>query len=542
MSDAFLASHHWPVDDGLDSEDDELGGGSMSIVFPSICHWCVLQGRGASDDDVTRCETWTRTTNEKPGCIGALIAEKSQGWSLEEMRDEMRFLIAHGADPQYKSSLTGRTPLHECARHGSVLGIKALMTLSMKGLSSDSMLDEQMEEQAAAHGYDRGSNVRAQDRVTKLQNEQGIDLFATTSLGLTVIHLGAMRGHANILLSIADYLRENPSEGPIPATLFDAKDCLGFTAAMYAAEKGFVSCLQVLHDVLCVDSCVNSNSNGEKKNKKLESEGMLVELGEEEEEKEEKEEKEKKEQKEQKEQKGRLVNLSSFHLIMARPHQRSLTHYAALNNRVNVLLYLHEIGCCHHVHQDIECRCPIDLAKEFNLLGAVAFLQSTCPHPYMDNNSHCGICGTFARVDDGPRYSPMPGHRNLTICDAIIDEYAENKKNTKKTKQKSSVESKKGYILWLECSNLGVNYSNSMRSAELEVEELANAASDVLRHIGLEKEKMTTAIGDCVETCRVWREENDDLDSVTYARFHHLIRSLPAVQALSVNHRRYVCR
>ena len=101
---------------------------------------------------------------------------------------------------------------------------------------------------------------------------------------------------------------------------------------------------------------------------------------------------------------------------------------------------------------------------------------------------------------------------------------------------------KTGYVLWLECSDLGVNYSNSMRSADIEVEELANAAKEVLKHIGLEKEKMTTAMGDCVETCRVWREENEDLDSVTYARFHHLVGSLPAVQALSNDHRRYVCR
>jgi ankyrin repeat protein len=506
----------------------------MALVFPSICHWCVRQGRGAADDDVTCGENWTRTTTDNPSCIGALIAEKTGQYSLEKMRDEMRFLIAHGADPQYKSPMTGRNALHECARHGSVLGIKALMTLSMKGLSADSMLDEQLDEQASAHGYDRGSEERAQDRETKLQNEQGIDLFAKTSLGLTVVHLAAMRGHANILTSIADYLIENPSQGPIPATLFDAEDCLGFTASMYAAEKGFVNCLQVLHEVLCVDNEKNHTllENGFEEVESVETKTEAIETIE-------PVEAVAYSRKKKTSDKMMQEDLSSFHLIMARPHQRSLTHYAALNNRVNVLLYLREIGLCHYVHQDIECRTSVDLAKQFNRLGAVAFLQGTCPHPYTDNNSHCGVCGTFKRVDDGPRYSPLPGHRNLTICDAIIDEYGFKRKNVKR--KKNSVP-KTGYVLWLECSNLGINHTNSTRSEELEVEELASAASDVLKHIGLEKENRARAIGDCVDTCRLWREDNDTLDSITDARFHQLVGSLPAVQALSDDHRRYVCR
>ena len=488
MSIGILSNSPWPSDAHLNndsSDDEELGGGSMSIVFPTICHWCVLQGRGAREEDTQECADWMYTASGNQNCIGKLIANHTD-WTVDQLREEIKFLVAHGADPAYTDSLTGRSALHECARCGSVVGIKALMTLSLKGLSANDMLDNQLDQQAIAHGYLRSDDAD-KDRATKLKNEQNIDLFALTNLGLTVVHLASMRGHSNVLNAIVEYLEDNPFEGPSPFTLFDAPDTLGFTPSMYATERGHLYALKVLHRVLC--------STEENK------------------------------------------DLSSFERTVARPHARILAHYAALHDRVNILQYLDEVGACH-LHQDLECRYPIDLAKEFDRIGACVFLIGCCAHPYVDNNSHCGICKNFVLVDGGPIYSPIPGHRNLTLCDCIQD-WCFMKRNQKKTNADTK---QVGYKLWFEASDIGTTYPDDVRSDDIEIEELTLAAQEVLRHIGLEKEHLDIALNDCVETCQQFQQDNDDLDSVTAKRFHRLIGSLPCVQALSDGHRRCICR
>ena len=49
----------WPSDDHIESSDDELGEQSMSIILPTLCAWCVLQGRGALQEDTVRCDEAT---------------------------------------------------------------------------------------------------------------------------------------------------------------------------------------------------------------------------------------------------------------------------------------------------------------------------------------------------------------------------------------------------------------------------------------------------------------------------------------------------
>ena len=483
MSDTFL-NNQWPTSDNLSSSDDEdeMGGGSMSIVYPTICNWCVLQGRGAAAEDQLQCAEWLRTTAHNPKCISQVIFNH-QDWTVHQLREEMKFLIAHGADPSYTDPLTGRSPLHYSAHHGSVTGIRALMTLQMKGLSSDDMLDEQLDEQAMAHGYDRSEDAE-KDKETKLANEQNIDLFATTKLGLTVIHLAAMRGHANVLTAVIEYLLENPSEGPRPFVLFDAPDMCGFTPSMYAAEKGKVEVMKVLRNVVC-DTKDNQS-------------------------------------------------LSSFERNVARPHHRLLIHYAALHNRVNIIQYLEKVNACH-LHQDIECRYPIDLAKTFNRLGAVVALTAFCKHPYLDNNSHCGICNTFVVTKDGPSFSPIPGHRNIYLCDAIQDMFSNRNLKTNKKQQTE-------YHLWEEISDIGINYPNEVRSSDFEIEELLEAVQEVVKHIGLEKDHLKRSLNDCVEICRQFKIDHDDLDSVNVIRFHRLIGSLPEIKALDKRHIHCICR
>ena len=512
----------WPSDDHLvdNSDDDELGEQSMSIILPTLCAWCVLQGRGAMTEDTFRCDQATQSVKQNQHCIGKLIADHPD-WIVHLLTEEITFLVAHGGDPQHTDALTGRSPLHECAVHGSIVGMKALMEMDMKNLSGDNMLDSMLEEASVAQHYDRGNEAKELDHARREKNEQSLDLMATTNLGLTIFHLAAMKGHSILLERMVNHMSKdfelehtvswtkqhnedgetyyyNETTGEtswdvavfhkesvsVVVNAFDAPDHLGFTPTMYAAEKGHVACLKVLFQALC--STKNRRQS------------------------------------------------SSFELQVARPHSRTLSHYAAMNGRVNVLLYLFSVNACHHFHQDIECRSPIDIAKTFNRLGCVAFLTATCPHPFLHHSSSCcGVCATFVSVKNGPVYCPIPGHRNLTICDSVMDTLSQRT-------NKSNYDT--GYELWVKRSDVGVNYKDAVRTEAIEIEELKEAACSVIRCLGLEKEKLKVALSDCVESCALFCKTHDDLDSISCPTFHTIVSHLPVVQHLSGLHRSYICR
>jgi len=537
----------WPSDDHLENSDDELGEQSMSIILPTLCAWCVLQGRGALQEDMVRCDEACKIVASDPHCIGSIITDHKD-WHVELLQEEITFLIAHGADPQHRSSTTGRLALHECAIHGSIRGMQALMTMDLTNLSGDNMLDAMLEDASVAHSYDRGDTAKQQDHDRKQANEKSIDLLETTNLGCSIVHLAAMKGHAQLLQEIVNHMSANlqeekegeeenweslenddgemyyynpdtgesvwnkptvsttstndsststtPSDLVSPVDLFDAADRLGYTPASYAAEKGHVNCLKILFSALCKT----------KKNR----------------------------------------HVCSFELNRTdMPHSRTLAHYAAMNGRVNVLMYLHQISACHHLHQDIECYYPVDIAKKFNRLGCVAYLTATCPHPFLNNSCCCGVCDTFLQLDNGPVYCPMPGHRNIAISDAIMDEMVQQHH----FEQQSSYYQKKNedhllwrYHLWKENSNVGTNYPNSIRTDFVEIEDFTKAACHVLKYIGLTNSKLKMAQSDCVESCCQWIKKHDHLDSISCNQFHTFIRSLPAVQHLNREHQKYVCR
>jgi ankyrin repeat protein len=502
----------WP-DDGHDndSDSDELGEQSMSIILPTLCAWCVLQGRGAMTEDTLRCDEAIKTVKNNKCCIGKLIADHKD-WNLELLQQEITFLVAHGANPQYKND-KGRSPLHECALHDSIVGMKALMTMDMKNLSSKNMLDTMLQDASVAHNYDHVCEDEQQDKIEEL--EENIDLLETTNLGLTIIHLASMKGHSKLLNEIVKHMSKSlnilekdnhhenhenetilttPAHHVLPADLFDLPDQLGFTPAMYAAEKGHVNCLKILFYALWCDD-----------------------------------------------KKHRIR--SSFELIHPRPHQRSLTHYASMNGRVNVLKCLHSIHCCYHLHQDVECYYPIDLAKKFNRLGCVAYLMSSCPHPFVNNNACCGICDTFLKFKNGPEYCPLPGHRNLTLADAVLDNFYQMHVDSQKKMGGGIIDRRiDDYNLWYKLSNIGTNYSNDVRTDSIEVEDFSNATCSVLKFIGIEKNKLNVTLMDAVESCSNYLGKNDHLDSLNSSQFHAFLATLPVIQNLSPSHQQYVYR
>ena len=111
----------------------------------------------------------------------------------------------------------------------------------------------------------QSGNECVEDSDIKIEElEENIDLLETTNLGLTIIHLASMKGHSKLLNEIVKHMSKSlnilekdnhhenetilttPAHHVLPADLFDLPDQLGFTPAMYAAEKGHVNCLKIL--------------------------------------------------------------------------------------------------------------------------------------------------------------------------------------------------------------------------------------------------------------------------------------------------------
>ena len=116
-----------------------------------------MQGCGARDSEVQRCKELTQTVKRDKACIHRLCRDETT-WEVEKFREEIALLIAHGADVRARRK--GYTALHVAAKYGNANAVKACLTVSLEGLSSEDALDLELEMQSQAYGYDRGEEAR----------------------------------------------------------------------------------------------------------------------------------------------------------------------------------------------------------------------------------------------------------------------------------------------------------------------------------------------------------------------------------------------
>ena len=173
-----------------------------------------------------------------------------------------------------------------------------------------------------------------------------------------------------------------------------------------------------------------------------------------------------------------------------------------MNGRVSVLRFLRDVGCLYHASQDGECLAPIDLALKFNCLGAQAFLMATCDHPFVDRDSHCGVCKTFVHREGGPLFSPIPGFYNMTICDAILDNYLDERRQKEEERQRRrrlALEARAKKSQARDASGAGVSERNNSGVAdrasvpkpvrrEIEIEDVSRCAEKVVAELGISGE------------------------------------------------------
>ena len=86
-------------------------------------------------------------------------------------------------------------------------------------------------------------------------------------------------------------------------------------------------------------------------------------------------------------------NFDKKYLLEYDNYRRTCSHYAALRGSNESLSYLNKVKCLQHDFEDNEGRTPYALAKAYNHEKTVELLTKTCPHPYLEEDSICGVCG-----------------------------------------------------------------------------------------------------------------------------------------------------
>ena len=512
-------SSPWP-DSPSSASSEDIAERSSSILWGSICTWCVMQGFGARDSEVQRCQQLGQAVKRDEACIARLCREQTE-WEVDQLREEIGMLIAHGADINAMTK-AGRTALHEGAKAGNANAVKACLSVSLEGLSAEDMLDLELEAQ---------SKEAKADFARKQQNELGMRIDGSTNLlKLNCAHLAAMRGHVDVL-KVLEEMDDLRSASVPKACLFDREDVYHFTPAMYAAEAGNVTALHEIYKSLTRRFGDRSPSSGK----------YLM----------------------------HLTSFSNSSLERAPPRLRNLSHYAAMNGRVNVLRFLDSIGCLYHVNQDGECLTPIDLAIKFERVGAQAFLKATCKHPFLDNDSHCGVCKTFVRREGGPIFSPISGFYNMTVCDAILDAYLDERRLKDEERQRrrrlaleARAKKKKGAV---EANGAGNASEDTLASSarplssaaavtaapapavpirrrEIEIEDVVKLVQKVVTELGIDGEwEQNEAKSEARDAVAKFRQENDDLDAINAPTFHKIVCGLACVSnTLDDDHLGYV--
>ena len=198
------------------------------------------------------CKELTQTVKRRG--LHSQLCRSETTWEVEKFREEIALLIAHGADVRARRK--GYTALHVAAKYGNANAVKACLTVSLEGLSSEDALDLELEMQSQAYGYDRGEEAR-EDLARMQRNEQGMRIdVKTDALGLNCAHLAAARNHVDVL-EVLDEL-EDPNSATVPKDcLFDSEDRMHVTPAMYAAEKGMSQRFLTFSSRCANDSAVN---------------------------------------------------------------------------------------------------------------------------------------------------------------------------------------------------------------------------------------------------------------------------------------------
>ena len=81
------------------------------------------------------------------------------------------------------------------------------------------------------------------------------------------------------------------------------------------------------------------------------------------------------------------------YLIEHDSYRRTCSHYAALRGSIETLRFLHKVKCLQYDFEDNEGRTPYALAKAYGHAETVKLLTNTCPHPYLEEDSICAVCG-----------------------------------------------------------------------------------------------------------------------------------------------------
>ena len=150
----------------------------------------------------------------------------------------------------------------------------------------------------------------------------------------------------------------------------------------------------------------------------------------------------------------------------------------------------------------------MDLARAYRRLGAQLYLRATCPHPFTDDDSLCGLCGQFIPVVGGP--VPVEGYEEPSLVNEIVArlEHPENRR-------------------------VGAE-------PEIEIEDIGRARDILLRELGLARHEQEDSCRAFDEGVAALMAESAMRDSIARSEFATLVRALPCFMQLETVHRRFV--